>query len=301
MQSSKQYKDTRYEGVDYLLKTLDKAGISIEFDEKQCSSNEEGIYLLDERKIIFRDDKPSVHVLKLLSWNALQHCKMWKYDDTKSRTFYPWKKEFEDFINASGIDANKLTETYKESGLDPSRIILSLEAEAAATYYLPEQIADFFNQCLKENKLSNEVDIDKKAKRLKLFPLEFISDCINWIGEALWRGYLFLTRGYWGRTGLTTKGSSFNEWFSYTRKRSEKAIILDILSFPFMVALYFGYLVLAFIFYAYVFIYPFQQFALVFANMTSGVSGVIAIVGMVAWINYVLRRPKRWPLLPWKN
>ena len=34
MQSSKQYKDRRYEGVDYLLKTLDKAGISIEFDEK---------------------------------------------------------------------------------------------------------------------------------------------------------------------------------------------------------------------------------------------------------------------------
>ena len=287
------YEDSRYEGVEYLLKTLDKAGISIDFDEKHCSSHEEGVYLLDERKIIFAEDKPSVHVLKLLSWNALQHCKMWKYDDTKSRTFYPWKKEFEDFINASGIDANKLTETYKESGLDPSRIILSLEAEAAATYYLPEQIADFFNQCLKENKLSSEVDIDKKAKRLKLFPLEFIADCINWIGKALWRGYLFLTRGYWGRTGLTTKGSSFNEWFSYTRKRSEKAIILDILSFPFMVALYCGYLVLAFIFYAYVFIYPFQQFALVFAYMTSGVSGGIAIVGMVTWINYVLTRPKK--------
>ena len=287
------YEDSRYEGVEYLLKTLDKAGISIDFDEKQCSSHEEGVYLLDERKIIFAEDKPSVHVLKLLSWNALQHCKMWTYDDTTSRTFYPWKKEFEDFINASGIDANKFTETYKESGLDPSRIILSLEAEAAATFYLPEQISDFFNQCLKENKLSNEVDIDKKAKRLKLFPLEFIADCINWIGEALWRGYLFLTRGYWGRTGLTTKGSSFNEWFSYTRKRSEKAIILDILSFPLMVALYFGYLVLAFIFYAYVFIYPFQQFALVFANMTRGVSGGIAIVGMVAWINYVLKRPKK--------
>jgi len=109
MQSSKQYKDTRYEGVDYLLKTLDKAGISIEFDEKQCSSNEEGIYLLDERKIIFRDDKPSVHVLKHQSWLVLQHCRMWNHDDTKSITFYQWKEPFEDFINASGIDANKLT------------------------------------------------------------------------------------------------------------------------------------------------------------------------------------------------
>ena len=293
MKSSSKYEDSRYEGVDYLLKTLDKAGILIEFDENQCSSNEEGIYLLDERKIIFAEDKPSVHVLKLLSWNALQHCKMWKYDDTKSRTFYPWKKEFEDFINASGINANKLTETYKESGLDPSRIILSLEAEAAATYYLPEQIADFFNQCLKENKLSNEVDIDKKVQRLKITPLETIADCINWFGATLWRGYLKLTRGYWGRTGLTTKGSSFNEWFSYTRKRSEKAIILDILSFPLMLALYLGYLFLAFIFYSFVFIYPFRQFALFFANMSSGVSGGIAIVGMVAWINYVLTRPKK--------
>jgi len=282
MKSSSKYEDSRYEGVEYLLKTLDKAGILIEFDEKQCFSNEEGIYLLDERKIIFSEDKPSVHVLKVLSWNALQHCKMWKYDDTKSRTIYPWKKEFEDFINASGIDANKLTETYKESGLDPSRIILSLEAEAAATYYLPEQIADFFNQCLKENKLSNEVDIDKKVQRLKITPLETIADCINWFGAALWRGYLKLTRGYWGRTGLTNKGP-------FTVKVS----IFDILSFPFMVALYFGYLVLAFIFYAYVFMYPFQQFALVFANITSGVSGGIAIVGMVAWINYVLTRPKK--------
>ena len=267
MKSSSKYEDSRYEGVEYLLKTLDKAGILIEFDEKQCFSNEEGIYLLDERKIIFSEDKPSVHVLKVLSWNALQHCKMWKYDDTKSRTFYPWKKEFEDFINASGIDANKLTETYKESGFDTSRIIMLLEAEAAATFYLPEQIADFINQCLKENKLSNEVDIDKKAKRLKLFPLEFIADCINWIGEALWRGYLILARGYWGRTGLTTKGASFNDWFSYVIKRPKKATILDILSFPLMLALYLGYLFLAFIFYAYVFIYPFRQFALFFLQI----------------------------------
>ena len=282
MKSSSKYEDSRYEGVDYLLKTLDKAGILIEFDENQCSSNEEGIYLLDERKIIFAEDKPSVHVLKLLSWNALQHCKMWKYDDTKSRTFYPWKKEFEDFINASGIDANKLTETYKESGLDPSRIILSLEAEAAATFYLPEQIADFFNQCLKENKLSNEVDIDKKVQRLKITPLETIADCINWFGAALWRGYLKLTRGYWKRTGLINKGPF-----------TEKVSILDILSFPLMLALYLGYLFLAFIFYSFVFIYPFRQFALFFANMSSGVSGGIAIVGMVAWINYVLTRPKK--------
>ena len=152
MQSSKQYKDTRYEGVDYLLKTLDKAGILIEFDEKQCSSNEEGIYLLDERKIIVRDDKPSVHVLKHQSWLVLQHCRMWNHDDTKSITFYQWKEPFEDFINASGIDANKLTKTYKESGLDQSRIILLLEAEAAATFYLPEQIAALINQCLLKKK-----------------------------------------------------------------------------------------------------------------------------------------------------
>ena len=33
------YEDSRYEGVEYLLNTLDKAGISIDFDEKQCSSH----------------------------------------------------------------------------------------------------------------------------------------------------------------------------------------------------------------------------------------------------------------------
>ena len=82
-------------------------------------------------------------------------------------------------------------------------------------------------------------------KRLLLKPLEIIADSINWLGEALWRKYLRLTRGYWGRTGLTGKGP-------FTVKVS----IFDILSFPFMLALYFGYLVLAFIFYAYVFIYP---------------------------------------------
>ena len=284
------YEDSRYEGVEYLLKTLDKAGISINFDEKQCSSHEEGVYLLDKRKIIFRDDKPSVHVLNLLSWNALQHCKMWKYDDTKSRTFYPWKKEFEDFINASGIDANKLTETYKELGIDPSGIILLLEAEAAATVYNPERIADLINQCLNENKILNTVDVDKKVQRLKITPLEIIADCINWFGAALWRGYLKLTREYWKRTGLINKGPF-----------TEKVSILDILSFPLMMALYLGYLFLAFIFYSFVFIYPFRQFALVFANITNGVSGVIAIIGIVAWINYVLRRPKRWPLLPWQK
>ena len=136
-------------------------------------------------------------------------------------------------------------------------------------------------------------------KRLLLKPLEIIADCINWIGEALWRKYLLFTRGYWGRTGLTTKGPSFNDWFSYVRKRPKKAIILDILSFPFMVALYFGYLFLAFYFYSYVFLYPFNQIAYVFGNITRGVSGVIALFSMFAWINYVLKRPKKWPFKPW--
>ena len=151
MKDPKHPEDSRYEGVKYLLNTLDKAGILIEFDKKQCFSHEEGVYLLDARKIIFSEDKPSVHALKQQSWHVLQHCRMWKHDDTKSITFYPWKKPFEDFINASNIDANKLTETYKEIGVDPSTILLLIEAEAAATFYYPEQIASLINQCLDKN------------------------------------------------------------------------------------------------------------------------------------------------------
>ena len=83
---------------------------------------------------------------------------MWKYDDTKSRTIYPWKKEFEDFINESGIDANKLTETYKEMGYDTTKILFRLEAEAAANIYSPEQIADFITQCVNENETLNKED-----------------------------------------------------------------------------------------------------------------------------------------------
>ena len=37
------------------------------------------------------------------------------------------------------------------------------------------------------------------------------------------------------------------------------------------------------------------------ANMTSGVSGGIAIVVMVAWTNNLLTSPKKCPLLPWKT
>ena len=44
-------------GVDYLLKALDYAGILIDSDEKQCSSDEVAIYLLDKRKIIFHKHK----------------------------------------------------------------------------------------------------------------------------------------------------------------------------------------------------------------------------------------------------
>lgn len=125
-------------------------------------------------------------------------------------------------------------------------------------------------------------------KRLLLKPLEIIADSINWLGEALWRRYLKFTRGYWKRTGLTDKGP-------FTVKVS----ILDILSFPFMVALYLGYLFLAIYFYFYVFYYPFLQFANIFAGVTRGVSGAIAIFGLFAWINFVLRRPKKWPFKPW--
>ena len=148
-------------GVDHLLKALDYAGILIDFDEKQSSSDEVAIYLLDKRKIIFHKDKPSVRDLKHQSWYVLQHSKMWKYDDTKSRTIYPWKKEFEDFINASGIDANKLTETYKELGYDTTKILFRLEAEAAANVYSPEQIADFITQCVNENETLNKEDAQR--------------------------------------------------------------------------------------------------------------------------------------------
>ena len=65
-------------GVDYLLKALDYAGILIDSDKKQCSSDEVAIYLLDKRKIIFHKDNPSVLDLKHQSWYVLQHCKMWK-------------------------------------------------------------------------------------------------------------------------------------------------------------------------------------------------------------------------------
>ena len=163
MQSSQQFKDSRYEGVEYLLKTLDKAGISIDFEEKQCSSHEEGVYLLDKRKIIFAEDKPSVHVLKRLSWHVLQHCRMWKHDDTKSITYHPWGEAFEDFINTSGIDGNKLTGIYKELGVDPSEIVILIEAEAAATFYYPEQIAALINRCLDKNEtLKKDDNTDKK-------------------------------------------------------------------------------------------------------------------------------------------
>ncbi len=140
-----------YESVDFLLKILKRIGIRIEVDKKQCSSHEEGVYLLDERKIIFPENNPSVHALKHQSWHVLQHCRMWKHDDTKSITFYPWKEPFKDFINASGIDANKLTETYKELEVDPSTILLLIEAEAAATFYYPEQIAALINQSISKN------------------------------------------------------------------------------------------------------------------------------------------------------
>lgn len=153
MQSSKQYKDTRYEGVDYLLKTLDKAGISIEFDEKQCSSNEEGIYLLDERKIIFRDDKPSVHVLKHQSWLVLQHCRMWNHDDTKSITFYQWKEPFEDFINASGIDANKLTNKLSSLFKLLSLSIIQILSQTPVSYSEGTNIYKF--RLSEENNLYN--------------------------------------------------------------------------------------------------------------------------------------------------
>ena len=156
MKSSPDNKNPK--GVDYLLKALDYAGILIDSDEKQCSSDEVAIYLLDKRKIIFHKDKPSVRDLKHQSWYVLQHCKMWNYDDTKSRTIYPWKKEFEDFINESGIDANKLTETYKELGYDTTKILFRLEAEAAANVYSPEQIADFITQCVNENETLNKDD-----------------------------------------------------------------------------------------------------------------------------------------------
>ena len=125
-------------------------------------------------------------------------------------------------------------------------------------------------------------------KRLLLKPLEIIADTINWLGEALWRKYLRLTRGYWKRIGLTDKGP-------FTVKVS----ILDILSFPFMVALYLGYLFLAIYFYFFVFCYPFYLFAKTYGGTASGVTGLIAVFGLFAWINFVLRRPKKWPFKPW--
>ena len=42
--------------------------------------------------------------------------------------------------------------TAVNAGVDPSTILLQIEAEAAATFYYPEQIASLINQCLDKNK-----------------------------------------------------------------------------------------------------------------------------------------------------
>ena len=147
--AEQQSNSQNYDGIDYLLKSLNKAGITISFDGSECYGHEEGAYIKDQRKIIFCEPKPTFHALKHESWHVLQHCKMWKYDDTLTSSFHSWKEPLLAFIKTSGIDSAEISETYKKLGADPSAILLELEAEAASASYSSKQIADLItNNCL---------------------------------------------------------------------------------------------------------------------------------------------------------